>query len=789
MAGDIGSVSVRPDDFASEVHRRWHERAENRTEWTHLADALDLAQGFQFFAIEVADPTAELLLAELLEENARSRGLLLTRVDLSCLDPAEPPAGAILRILRASERPALFYIHGGARRHGDTGWLQDFFFDLNQKRDVAAGHADAPLLLALHRNDWGAFRSGASDFWSIRQSLFRFAGAASAEILLEGVGAWNQWREQDEEVRPDLRAADLHGADLSLADLSGADLTRACLARTLLGGANLSGASLSDAKLSGADLSGADLSGADLSGTDLSGTNLSGADLSGTRLDRARLNGTIFANVDLRGVKGLDDIAHYGPTHISTSALERSRGQIPPAFLKRCGLSDWEIESTKLWNPDLSDDEVVNILYGLTRIRGKQRPIGVFRVFISYTQEDAAFVEALEGRFDEKGVRYWRDVHEMKAGRLERQIDRALMLNPLVLLVLSERSVDSDWVQWEVAKATELEWQYREEGNPRDLLCPVALDESWKSCPWPDWLRRQIEAYNILDFSSWQEGEAMERQFAKLYDGLKLSYGKLEKTPVRLGLLSLTGRESEIWRSDMKEQCDTLREFTQYFDPSSPGGRIIREPRWWQEKVFPYLRELLLDSVDHSRPLHLDLAVHQSIAFAAGWLLEVKSGLDVHVEQRILGKPLNWHPGDDSEPESILWQERSDIELTAQGPDVAVALSISRPVAQEVRGYIEQKGLAVSRIIDATIAPEPGQQSIRGGRHALRLAQTLCDRVWQRRPHEPGGRLHLFASAPNAFLFYLGQISRSLGDIVLYEFVFNRKDSGYQKSIELPPGS
>ena len=63
----------------------------------------------------------------------------------------------------------------------------------------------------------------------------------------------------------------------------------------------------------------------------------------------------------------------------------------------------------------------------------------------------------------------------MKAGRIETQIDRAIRQNPTVLLVLSENSLNSDWVEHEVRTARGLE---KEIG--RDVLCPVALDDSWK---------------------------------------------------------------------------------------------------------------------------------------------------------------------------------------------------------------------------------------------------------------------------------------------------------------------
>ena len=37
----------------------------------------------------------------------------------------------------------------------------------------------------------------------------------------------------------------------------------------------------------------------------------------------------------------------------------------------------------------------------------------------------------------------------------------------------------------------------------RDVLCPVALDGSWKDSQWPRRVMEQALEYNILDFSQW----------------------------------------------------------------------------------------------------------------------------------------------------------------------------------------------------------------------------------------------------------------------------------------------
>lgn len=43
--------------------------------------------------------------------------------------------------------------------------------------------------------------------------------------LQQGVDAWNRWREESWEIRPDLNRAHLHGADTHRVHLTGAHLT------------------------------------------------------------------------------------------------------------------------------------------------------------------------------------------------------------------------------------------------------------------------------------------------------------------------------------------------------------------------------------------------------------------------------------------------------------------------------------------------------------------------------------------------------------------------------------
>ena len=71
-------------------------------------------------------------------------------------------------------------------------------------------------------------------------------------LLKQGVAAWNAWRHENRDIRPDLSNADLTGANLSKADLRKANLSRAKLRKVDLIGAKLSGADLREADLFGA---------------------------------------------------------------------------------------------------------------------------------------------------------------------------------------------------------------------------------------------------------------------------------------------------------------------------------------------------------------------------------------------------------------------------------------------------------------------------------------------------------------------------------------------------------
>lgn len=351
------------------------------------------------------------------------------------------------------------------------------------------------------------------------------ADKAQLAILRQGAEAWNAWRlthHHNEAVdlrEADLREADLidfdlrkvtlteanlgradltlaraHGADLTGANLlqaklRGADLRRAILEKAYLMGAELRAAGLWGANLRGANLSYVDLHAADLSHADLRGTNLSHADLTETYLQS-----TVIGYTDLSTCEGLDRCQHQGPCIIDFETLQRS-GPLPLPFLRGIGLPDNLID----YLPSLMNQS-----------------FQLYSCFISYSAKDDNFVQRLHADLQNKGVRCWFAPHDMPIGaKILDAIDEAIRLRDKVLLVLSEASIASDWVEGEVTRALEEERQRKQ-----TVLLPIRIDNAVMETT-EAWARLLRGQRNIGDFTRWKGHDTYSQALNRLLNDLR----------------------------------------------------------------------------------------------------------------------------------------------------------------------------------------------------------------------------------------------------------------------------
>jgi uncharacterized protein YjbI with pentapeptide repeats len=302
--------------------------------------------------------------------------------------------------------------------------------------------------------------------------------------------------------RADLRAACLSGAHLSRADLRAARLGGAHICGADLFGTNLSEANLSEANLIGANFSWANLRGANLIGAhlreaDLSGADLRRADLSGADFTEARVQYTMFADLDLSLVKGLETVKHWGPSTIGVDTIYKSRGNIPEVFLRGCGVQD-------------------NFIAYMGSLTGKA--FEYYSCFISYSSADDAFAQRLHNDLQGKGVRCWFAPEDMKIGdKIRVRIDESIRIHDKLMIVLSEHSINSAWVEAEVETALE-----EEDKRKQTVLFPIRLDEAVMQTgqAWAAHIRR---TRHIGDFTHWKHHDSYQQALDRLLRDLKAS--------------------------------------------------------------------------------------------------------------------------------------------------------------------------------------------------------------------------------------------------------------------------
>ncbi|MCK6618842.1 MAG: pentapeptide repeat-containing protein [Cyclobacteriaceae bacterium] len=251
--------------------------------------------------------------------------------------------------------------------------------------------------------------------------------------LRSGVDAWNNWREENYKIKPDLSYADLRdvefgGAYLNDADLSFANLSHAYLSRALLNRASLRGAQLplvvlQDANLSRADLRDANLFHAIMSRTDLTNANFRGADLRDADLESVDLRDASLSGVDLKGANLIG--ANLTRANLSGANLRGAflymatlvESDLTGANLERAkiyGISAWNLKKegivqkdlviTKYDEPEITVDnlEVAQFIYLMLNnqnIRDVIDTITSKSVLIlgRFTDERKAVLDALKG--------------------------------------------------------------------------------------------------------------------------------------------------------------------------------------------------------------------------------------------------------------------------------------------------------------------------------------------------------------------------------------------------------
>jgi hypothetical protein len=144
-------------------------------------------------------------------------------------------------------------------------------------------------------------------------------------------------------------------------------------------------------------------------------------------------------------------------------------------------------------------------------------PIRYYTCFISYSSQNHQLAARLHADLQDKGIRCWFAPESLKIGdKFMQKIDESIRLYDKLLLILSEQSVASEWVEREVEAAFEKE---RKQGKL--VLFPITLDEAVMKTElsWASNIRR---TRHIGDFRRWKYFDEYQKALSCLIRDLQL---------------------------------------------------------------------------------------------------------------------------------------------------------------------------------------------------------------------------------------------------------------------------
>ena len=148
------------------------------------------------------------------------------------------------------------------------------------------------------------------------------------------------------------------------------------------------------------------------------------------------------------------------------------------------------------------------------------QPIQFYSCFISYSSKDQEFADRLHADLQNKGVRCWFAPHDLAIGaKIIDAIDEAIRLRDKVLLILSEHSVASDWVEEEVTRALD-----EERSRKTTVLFPIRVDDAVLNTT-EAWARGLRIQRHIGDFCLWKDHDAYQKALERVLRDLKVAAG------------------------------------------------------------------------------------------------------------------------------------------------------------------------------------------------------------------------------------------------------------------------
>jgi TIR domain len=186
----------------------------------------------------------------------------------------------------------------------------------------------------------------------------------------------------------------------------------------------------------------------------------------------------------------------------------------------------YAVNLLRRWKKDTEHAALLAIQGKPAQSKGGDHNKPYFSCFISYATSDDAFARKLYDRLVAAGVDVWFAPENIHAGqKLHEQIYEAIRQNAKLLLVLSEHSINSEWVKTEIRNARKSEVR-----DGKQKLFPIRLIDMPTLRDWECFdadigkdSAVEIREYFIPDFSGWENAEAFDRETMRLLKDFKIA--------------------------------------------------------------------------------------------------------------------------------------------------------------------------------------------------------------------------------------------------------------------------
>ncbi len=213
------------------------------------------------------------------------------------------------------------------------------------------------------------------------------------------------------------------------------------------------------------------------------------------------------------------------------------------------------------------------------------------------------------------------------------------------------------------------------------------------------------------------------------------------------------------------------------YDGTDAFTRVqLRDPADWNAKVAPAIRNAAQDLEAYAtRRVHVTGSMRLPLWFAIGRALPDVRGWVLSADQRTE----EWST--EAAPEDVTARILTQASI-GRGPELAIVVSITHDIAEDVTRYIGEAGLPVGTLLALGPQSDPGNRAVSSAGWAVAWARSAREQARRAAASVGATHAHLYLAAPAALAMMLGHQWNLMPPTTVYEHL----RTGYAPTLSLP---